>query len=194
MLRLKHGLALGLVTAGALVPGAALAREDEEVSPQDKTSVAIVYAADGTATTSDAPFGTGTFVERLRQSGAVAGAYVSDMSGDVYSPLDRTPEGLDPLDAPDGEHRLISRSGFNEPATRRYARFKRYTKREARSRMSIRHSVNADGERVQEQAYAVDITSGAVRKLSIERAKALSLDPRSGQANTQYVYQAHIRP
>lgn len=193
----KHALALALalVAASAALPGAAVAREDEDIAPGDVDATATVFAADGSASSSSAPFGTKAFVAQLVESGALGGSYVTDLSGDARSPLRRTPAGTPAYDAPDGEHRLLSRSGFARPTTARYRRLAvEGTKQQALRKLSVRHFTNADGERVEERGYAVDIATGRMRRVSLAAARALSLDPRGGTPGTEYVYQLHVRP
>lgn len=172
MSRLIRALALALVAAAAIVPGAALGRDDDDIVPGDAPSSATIFAADGTSTTEAAHYGTRAFVDRLRRAGA-SGSYVTSYD--------------------DGQNSGFSRSGFARPSTARYLRFKRVTRAEARRILTVRHSVEPDGDRVYEQSFAVDVATGTVRRASLETAKALSLDPRGGRPGTQYVYQVHVQ-
>lgn len=186
-------IALGL-TAAALVPAAAQAAEDDDMRPGDIAGTTTTFAADGTTTSEAATYGARAFVGRLVREGAAGGSYASDFVGDARSPM-RAATGLAEYDAPDGEFRQLSRSGYASPDTARYVRYKRLrSKAEALRRISARHFRNADGERVEERGWAVDIATGAVRKVSLAKAKALSLDPRGGEAGTEYVYQVFVAP
>ena len=194
MSRTKHALALGLVGVAALVPGVASAREDDDVLAGDADAVATVYAADGSTSTAAAPYGTSTFVSRLVAARAAGGSYVTDLVGDGQSAMTATPSDTAEYDAPAGRFRQLSRSGFARPTTARYRRLKVTTRRDALRKITARHFVNADGEQVEERGWAVDIATGAVRRVSLDAARTLSLDPRGGKAGTEYVYQLFIRP
>ncbi len=198
MHRHKHALAIGLVAATALVPGAAMARDDDDLRPGETVGTATVYAADGSASTRPATFGTRAFVDQLVRSGAAGGSFASDNVVDLRgreATGGATPAGTAEYDAPDGQHRFLSRSGFARPTTARYRRLHvEGTKQQALRVLTVRHFVNADGERVEERGYAVDVATGRMRKVSLAAAKALSLDPRAGRAGTEYVYQVHVRP
>lgn len=198
MPRCKSALALGLVAATALVPATAVARDDDDIMAGEGAGAwtATVFAADGTTSTTPASFGERAFVDRLIASGAAGGTYGADtVAADNASPFVATPAGTAEFDAPDGGYRAVTRSGFAAPDGPRYRRIKREPSKAHAMRKLTRHAwVNGDGERVEEQAFAIDITSGAVRKVSLDRARALSLDPRSGRPGTQYVYQVLVRP
>ena len=194
MSRSKHALALGLVGVASLVPGGASARDDDDVLSGDATSTATVYAADGSASTASAPYGTRAFVAKLVAGGAAGGSYVSDLVGDGRSAMTATPAGTADHDAPAGHFRALSRSGFARPTTARYHRLRVTTRRDALRRISARSFVNADGEQVEERGWAVDIATGAVRRVGLDAARTLSLDPRGGKAGTEYVYQVFVRP
>lgn len=172
MSRLKHLLLVGAVAASAAVPGVAAARDDDDVLAGDPPSSATIFAADGSSTTESAAYGTRAFVARLVREGAAGGSYVDEWSA--------------------GEHSGLSRSGFARPTTARYLRLKRVTRREALSRITSRQFVNAEGETVVERGWAVDIATGAVRRVSLDAARRLSLDPRAGRAGTEYVFQVHV--
>jgi hypothetical protein len=47
---------------------------------------------------------------------------------------------------------------------------------------------------VEERGWAVDIATGALRRISLADARSLSADPTKGRAGTEYVYQVFIRP
>ena len=198
MFRFKPALALGLVTAAALVPATAVARDDDDIMPGEGAGgwTATVFAADGTTTTTPADFGERAFVARLVKSGALGGSYRLDQVGDAgASRFTDTPAGMAEFDAPDGGFRQMVRSGYAKPSGPRYRRIRREpSKAHAMRKLTRKEWRNADGELVQEQAFAIDVATGAVRKVGLERAKALSLDPRGGEAGTQYVYQVFVRP
>lgn len=198
MFRFKPALALGLVTASALVPAAAMARDDDDIMPGEGAGgwTATVFAADGSVTTTPADFGERAFVARLVKSGALGGSYRLDQVGDAGATrFTQTPEGTAEFDAPEGGFRQVLRSGYTDPSGPRYRRIKREpSKAHAMRKLTRKEWRNADGELVQEQAFAIDVASGAVRKVGLEQAKVLSLDPRGGRPGTQYVYQVFVRP
>jgi hypothetical protein len=173
MSRLKHLLVLGMVAASAAVPGVAAARDDDDVFAGDPPSAATIFNADGSSTTESAAYGTRAFVARLVREGAAGGSFVSEWSS--------------------GDQSGLSRSGFARPTTARYLRYKRVTRRVALSLITSRTFVDAEGDTVEERGWAVDIASGAVRRVSLDAARRLSLDPRAGKAGTEYVFQVHVR-
>lgn len=192
----RRTLALGLVAAATFVPTAAAApADDDELTGVNAGSVATVFGADGSATTSAASTGARAFVAQLVRSGAAGGSYATDQVGDSFSAFVPTPAGTADLDAPDGKMRTLTRSGFAKPTTARYVQYKRYaSKREAMRRLTVRYFRNADGELVEERGWAVDIATGALRRIALADARSLSLDPTKGRAGTEYVYQVFIKP
>jgi hypothetical protein len=195
MPNLKHALTLGLVATAAVAPGVASARDDDDIMGGDPQSVVTVFAADGTSSTGNASYGTRAFVDQLRASGAAGGSYETDLIGDMTSPMTTAPADLAEYDVPAGHHRSLSRSGFASPTSPRYRRlFVEGSRRLALRKITARYFTNADGEQVEERGWAVDIASGKVRRVSLDAARRLSLDPRGGTPNTEYVYQVHVRP
>ena len=175
MSRKLHALVLGLTVAAAAVPGVAQAREDDDIFPGDPASTAVVFADDGSVTSSSIHYGSRAFVDRLVKAGA-SGSLLHD-------------EGSD------GTYYGLSRSGYSSPTTKRYFMYRKgLTKAQALKLLSERTFRTAEGRLRTERGWAVDIATGVTKKVSVDTAKRLSLDPRGGAPNTEYVFQVFERP
>ena len=184
-----------LLTAGLLsaaLPAGAAARPDDDVFPGDPQDTFTTFAADGSVSTRTANLGSGAFVRELLAAGALGGSEESDMVCDGTEACTTTPAEVPDTEHVPGTMRSLSRVGYAAPDGPRAKRYARMTRAQARRAMTIRLTRLADGTPVREQAYAVDTTSGKVRKVGLDDARRLSADPRTGTPGTEYVYQVSI--
>lgn len=170
MKHVKSILAVAAVAAlGA--PAAGFASEDADTFATDPLSFATVYAADGTIDHGKASPSERAFVDQLLASKATAG--VLEMDTSRYT----VPQTI--------------RAGFSAPTTR-LARFK--GGRDGFRKITAQQTPRADGSRLEERGFAIEIATGELRKVSIDAARRLSADPRKGKPGLEYVYQTTVLP
>ena len=162
---LKPFLAAAAVAALA-APSGALAADDGDVFPNDPAALTTVFGADGSVTSGSLHAGNRAFVDQLLAQHAAAGVLREDTSGYQLPTQIRT--------------------GFSHPTTR-LAALKGRAKG-ARGKVAVRFTTQPDGRRTMERGMAVEIATGTIRPVTIDDARRLSADPRTGAQGMYYVY------